>query len=45
VIEPVQANVLDQDIEAMDKAASGRISALSCCGSGGNMILLKLDTA
>jgi hypothetical protein len=45
VFESVQTDVLDQNVEAMNEAASGRVPVLSCCSGGGNKKLLKLSTA
>jgi hypothetical protein len=45
MLKSVEANVLDENIQAVNEAASGRIPALTGCGGGGNRTLLNWGTA
>lgn len=41
VRKAVETNVLDENIQAMNKAARGRVPTLSCCGRSRNTVLLN----
>jgi hypothetical protein len=45
VLKAVEPNVLDENIEAVNKAARGRVPTLSCCGRSRNTGAPKLSTA
>ncbi|MCU1297818.1 MAG: hypothetical protein JWO91_2096 [Acidobacteriaceae bacterium] len=45
VLKAIEPNVLDENIQAMNKAARGRVPTLSCCGRSRNTGAPKLSTA